>query len=54
MSVGGEKSAVWSFDFGLRVSITAIEAQQKMQVSPLGYAKPTINSLWPHKVIQPW
>ena len=39
------KSAeVWSFDLRLRVGITAIEAQQKMQVSRSGYAKP----LWPY------
>ena len=31
---GGEKATeVWLFDFRLRVGITAIEAQQKMQVS---------------------
>ena len=36
---GGEKATeVWSFDFGLRVGFTAIEAQQKMQVSQSGYA----------------
>ena len=43
---GGEKATkvleVLSFDFGLMVGITAIEAQQKMQVSRSGYAKPTI------------
>ena len=39
------KSICWSSDFGLRVGITAIEAQQKMQMSRSGYAKLTINSL---------
>ena len=37
---GGLKSAeVWSFDFGLRVGITAIEAQQKNASESVGLRK---------------